>query len=152
MEAFAEPHVQGRLIEQLYREALLLADESRSYFEDERNVERDRLSPLGRVAYSCEAMKVTTRLLHSIAWLLTHRAVLAGELSRRDALDPSRRLGTAPVSGPDVLAMLPVAALALVRASQELHRRVARLDAAQADSAPLRSPVHAMRDRLATAF
>ncbi len=131
---------------------MLLADEARGYFDDFGRVERDGLPPLARVTFSCESLKVTTRLMHSIAWLLTQRAVIAGELQERDALDPSRRLGTAPISETQGLAGLPATALALVRASEDLHRRVARLDEAQIISTPLPSPVLSLQNRLETAF
>ena len=90
--------------------------------------------------------------MHVIAWLLTQRAVMAGELPMRDALDHSRRLGDAPVSDAAVLADLPPSASALVEASQDLHRRVARLDRAQAAPLEAESPARSMQDRLAMAF
>src|SRR3546814_3270981 len=71
--------------------------------------------------------------MHVIAWLLTQRAVAAGELPPRDALHPSRRLGAAPVSDGDAVSGMPAAAGQLVAASADLYRRVARLDAAQSD-------------------
>jgi regulator of CtrA degradation len=144
--------LERRLIDSLYVEAMLLADEARSYFDDRGRIERDRLEPLMRVVFSCESMKVTTRLMHVIAWLLTQRAVGAGELSRRDALDPSRRLGEGPTSDDSGLTALPDTARVLIAASDDLHRRVARLDAAQSEPPLVLSPARAMQDRLANAF
>src|SRR3546814_3631925 len=80
--------------------------------------------------------------MHVIAWLLTQRAVAAGELPPRDALHPSRRLGAAPVSDGDAVSGMPAAAGQLVAASADLYRRVARLDAAQSDAASPRSEEH----------
>ena len=57
---------------------MLLADEARGYFDDAGRGDRDSLDALGRVVFSCESMKVTTRLMHVIAWLLTQRAVAGG--------------------------------------------------------------------------
>ncbi|WP_174298653.1 DUF1465 family protein, partial [Sphingomonas bacterium] len=104
----AGTRLRQRLIDRLYTESMLLADEARSYFDDGGRVERDVLSPLSRVTFSCESLKVTTRLMYVIAWLLTQRAVMAGELPARDALDPSRRLGDAPVSDPAAIDGLPL--------------------------------------------
>ena len=59
---------------------MLLADEARSYFEGRARVDRDALDPWMRVGFSCESLKVTTRLMHVIAWLLARRAVAEGEL------------------------------------------------------------------------
>ena len=152
MNHAAESRVHGRLIDALYVEAMVLADEARGYFDEGGKADRDMLSPMARVAFSCESLKVTTRLMHIIAWLLTQRAVDAGELSRREALDPSRRLGPAPTTDAAVLAALPVAARALVMGSADLHRRVSRLDLSQDQVAPPPSPARSIQDRLAMAF
>lgn len=141
-----------RLIDTLYVDAMVLADEARSYFDETGRLERDLLEPMARVSFSCESLKVTTRLMHVIAWLLTQRAVDAGELQPRDALDPSRRLGPAPVSDAAAVAVMPRQAQALIAASAELYRRVGRLDAAQAGEIVVTSPARSMFDRLAMAF
>jgi len=146
-----DQRIQRRLIDSLYIEAMLLADEARSYFDEAGRAERDTLDPLIRVGFSCESLKVTTRLMHVIAWLLTQRAVDAGELGLRDALDPSRRLGDAPVFDADLVDALPDRARGLVTASADLHRRVGLLDRAQA-APQAQSPVHGLHDRLALAF
>nr|WP_156363798.1 DUF1465 family protein [Sphingomonas sp. Leaf357] len=140
-----------RLIDTLYVDAMVLADEARSYFDEAGRVEREALDPMARVSFSCESLKVTTRLMHVIAWLLTQRAVEAGELRAADALDPSRRLGPAPVSEPGAVASMPPQARALIAASAELYRRVARLDDSQAEIVAA-SPVQSLYARLAMAF
>ena len=145
-----DSRLHRRLVDALHVEAMLLADEARSYFDEAGRAEREALDPLDRVAFSCESLKVTTRLMHVIAWLLTQRAVDAGELRPRDALHPSRRLGEAPVS--DATAALPGRARALIEASADLHRRVARLDAAQEESVAVASPARSMQERLAAVF
>ncbi len=149
---FIESRVQRRLHDALYVEAMLLADEARSYFDDGSRVEREALPPMARVAFSCESLKVTTRLMHAIAWLLTQRAIVAGELRPREALDPARRLGTAPVSDALSLADMPLGARRLIDASIDLHRRVARLDAVQELDMAAISPARSMQQRLALAF
>jgi regulator of CtrA degradation len=148
----SEFRVHRRLIDSLYVEAMVLADEARGYFDQGARVEREALDPLGRVTFSCESLKVTTRLMHVIAWLLTQRAVDSGELSPRDALDPARRLGDAPVTEDQVIAQMPPDAQGLINASIDLHRRVARLDGAQVEPQPADSPVQWMQARLAMAF
>jgi regulator of CtrA degradation len=152
MASATESRIQRKLIDQLYVEAMVLADEARGYFDQAGRSDRDGLTPLQRVAFSCESLKVTTRLMHIIAWLLTQRAVDAGEMPRRDALDPSRRLGAAPQSDPAAVAAMPEPARALIEASAELYRRVARLDAAQVQDDAPPSPARTMLDRLSHAF
>ena len=145
-------HIHRRLVDTLYVDAMVLADEARSYFDEVGRLERDTLDPMARVAFSCESLKVTTRLMHIIAWLLTQRAVDAGELRVRDALDPSRRLGPAPVSDAEAVLAMPHSAQQLIAGSAALYRRVARLDEAQAGESAAPSPVRSLQDRLALAF
>lgn len=141
-----------RLIDSLYVESMLLADEARGYFDDAGRRDRDGLDSLSRVMFSCESMKVTTRLMHVIAWLLTQRAVANGELRAKDALDPSRRLGDAPETDEVAIGHLPDSARLLIGASIDLHRRVRRFDRAQAAPRMLQSPARTMIDRLEMAF
>ncbi|HEY5713474.1 MAG TPA: DUF1465 family protein, partial [Allosphingosinicella sp.] len=84
-----------RLVDGLYIEAMVLADEARSYFDTLGRDDRLSLDPIDRVGFSCESLKVTTRLMHVIAWLLTQRAVAAGELTPDQAGAEDRRLGPA---------------------------------------------------------
>lgn len=147
----SDPKIHPRLVSQLYTEAMLLADEARAYFDEGGRAEREALEPMARVAFSCESLKVTTRLMHVIAWLLTQRAVAAGEMPEADARAPSRRLGEAPYSDPSALAVVPPKARLLIDGSIELFRRTARLDATL-DAAPAPSPARDMLDRLRGAF
>lgn len=144
--------IAKRLIDGLYVEAMVLADEVRAYFDDRSRVTRDGLTPMDRVLFSCESLKVTTRLMHVIAWLLTQRAVEVGELSPEGARDPARCLGGMVLSDEAAIARLPEAARAYVEASVELHRRAARLEARLDDGVPPPSPVRQLHNRLARAF
>lgn len=140
-----------RVIDAHYLEAMLLADEARGYFDQAGRDDRTQLNPVLRVSFACESLKVTTRLMHVIAWLLTQRAVEAGEISSAAALNPSRRLGAPAVSDAEVLALLPERARDIADASTELFSRIARLDA-EMERENDGSPVHAMRERLSGAF
>src|SRR4030095_10857080 len=95
-----------KLVDSLYVEAMVLADEARSYFDSAARDDRLRLEPVDRGGFSCESLKVTTRLMHVIAWLLTQRAVTAGELTRAQAGQTDRRLGPAPTSDDALLPRL----------------------------------------------
>jgi regulator of CtrA degradation len=139
-----------KLVASLYTEAMLLADEARSYFDRNGREDRDSLPPADRVAFSCESLKVTTRLMHVIAWLLTQRAVEGGEISRAQARSPARRLGDAADTEEALLARLPEAAVALIAASRELYARVKRLDegGTGAGPEPQASPARSLMSRL----
>src|SRR5205085_1174264 len=123
-----QARITSRLIDSLYTEAMLLADEARSYFDDAGRDERSTLEPFARVGFGCESLKVTTRIMHIVAWLLTQRAVETGELRSRDGRRPERRLGHAQDSDPVVIATLPPAAQRLINSSADLYARVKRLD------------------------
>lgn len=152
IEAARTSQIQRRLIDSLYTEAMLLADEARGYFDQVGRNERESLDAMTRVVFSCESLKVTTRLMHVIAWLLTQRAVALGELPVSDGFHASRRLGLAPDTDQASFDAMPPAAQGLIVASMELYRRVARLDAHDMDQATPVSPARTMLDRLASAF
>jgi regulator of CtrA degradation len=141
-----------RLIDSLYVEAMVLADEVRSYFDQNGRVDRDALSPMLRVGFSCESLRVTTQLMHIIAWLLTRRAVAAGEISEAQAAAPERRLGRAQSGDPAMLEGLPEPARQVILATGDLYARVLRLDEEIDRAEPLHSPARSLMDRLAAAF
>ena len=144
--------ITPKLVHSLYVEAMVLADEARSYFDRHSREDRLKLDPVVRVGFSCESLKVTTRLMHVIAWLLTQRAVEAGEISAARARAPARRLGDAPESDLAMLEKLPESALSLVQASQELHARVKRLEEGSVSQEPQASPARSLLSRLERAF
>ncbi len=144
-----EARLHRHLIDALYVDAMLLADEARAYFDEGGRADREALDPMARVGFSCESLKVTTRLMHVIAWLLTQRAVAVGEMAPGDALDPARRLGPAPASDLPLVESLPVKAQELIRSSMDLFRRTALLDEGQAMAGQATSPVQSMLERLA---
>jgi len=137
-----------RLVESLYTEAMLLADEARTYFDVASRQERDGLDPFVRVGFACESLKVTTRLMHIIAWLLTQRAIETGELAVAGARRPERRLGHAGDSDPAVVEQLPPACRQLIAASSDLYHRVKRLDEDSLNDRPVASPARALMGRL----
>jgi regulator of CtrA degradation len=142
-----------RLTDSLYVDAMLLADEARSYFDARYSGDgREALKPFDRVLFSCESLKVTTRLMHIIAWLLTQRAVDAGELSLDQIREPSRRLGPAVASDDAGLRRLPDEARKLIATSMELYRRVERLDAGIGDGVVTSSPARHLLHRLSQSF
>lgn len=142
----------ARLVDSLYLEAMVLADEVRAYFDEPGRAERDALSPLARVSFSCESLKVTTRLMHVIAWLLVRKAVEAGELTPEQAREPGRRLGGAHDSDPQVVADLPPTARHLIAASRDLYDRVDRLDRDMGGFRAVPSPARSLVERLQQAF
>jgi regulator of CtrA degradation len=152
MDVTGHGQLTPKLIDALYVEAMVLADEARSYFDTLGRDDRLALDPLDRVGFSCESLKVTTRLMHVIAWLLTQRALAAGELSRAEAGSAERRLGTAADTDLALLARLPNNAAELIRASEELYGRVSRLDQGSFVDEPAASPARSLLSRLQRSF
>ena len=143
-----QARITPRLIDSFYTEAMLLADEARSYFDEAGRDERGTLEPFARVGFACESLKVTTRIMHIVAWLLTQRAVESGEIPERDGRRPERRLGHAQDSDPAVVEQLPEAARKLIGASADLYARVKRLDEGTLIEEPAQSPARALMGRL----
>lgn len=139
------------IIESLYSEALLLADEVRAVFSlrmgDQAADADDRLC----LALSSEGLKATTRIMHVLAWLLNQRAFFSGELNEAQL----RRYGRLPkdrVSRQEDLAVLEPATRALIEDTIQLHRRIARLDAAWSENFNAKPVIHNMHERLGRAL
>ena len=143
-----EARITPRLVDSLYTEAMLLADEARAYFDEAGRTVRDELDPFVRVGFACESLKVTTRIMHIVAWLLTQRAIESGEIPERQGRRPERRLGNANDSDPVIVAQLPEAAQRLIGASVDLYSRVKRLDEGTMFEEPAQSPARALMGQL----
>ncbi len=143
-----QARITSRLIDSLYTEAMLLADEARSYFDDIGRDERASLEPFARVGFACESLKVTTRIMHIVAWLLTQRAIESGEIGTIEGRRPERRLGHAQDSDSAVVVQLPPAAQRLINASADLYARVKRIDEGSLETEAPQSPARALMGRL----
>ena len=143
-----QARITSRLIDSLYTEAMLLADEARHYFDEAGRDERAMLEPFARVGFACESLKVTTRIMHIVAWLLTQRAIEWGEIPSRDGRRAERRLGHAQDSDATVVASLPPAAQKLINSSADLYARVKRLDEGGLEAEAPQSPARALMGRL----
>ena len=149
METLAH-ELTPKLLDSLYTEAMLLADEARSYFD------RDQMSNILpaeiAVAFSCESLKVTTRLMHSIAWLLNQKALRAGEITPDDAYSDARDLGYSPASDSFQVGRFPQQAQLLIAASEDLYFRLQRFSSKmRTGTAPVSEPLM-MMDRLRASF
>jgi regulator of CtrA degradation len=147
-ETEARAELTPRVIDSLYVEAMVLADEARAYFDSAGRDDRLSLDPKVRIGFACESLKVTTRLMQIVAWLMTRRAIAAGELPAQAGSSPERRLGDAPESDEAVLPLLPESALALIRSSQELYDRIRRIDDGAAPDEQQASPARSLLSRL----
>ena len=143
-----EVRITSRLVDSLYTEAMLLADEARSYFDDAGRDDRAGLEPFARVGFACESLRVTTRIMHIVAWLLTQRAIESGEIPMRDGRRRETRVGHAQESDPAVVVQLPEAAQRLITASVDLYARIKRIDDGNVETQVPQSPARALMGRL----
>ena len=141
------------IVEALYSEALVLADEARAAFDlSGRLSAAGENEDLARIALSCEALRTTTRMMHAIAWLLNQRAYFAGELSefqlRRHGRLPARQ----PDGPADHLALLGPELEDLIGRTRRFYARIERLDRAWRDHFAMHpAAIHRLRERLGSA-
>lgn len=135
------------IIEALYSEALILADDVRAVFALGTHEPLPGENATVRLALSTEGLKTTTRMMHILAWLLNQRAFFSGELSENQV----RTHGTLP---PDreadskALDALEPETCELIAETERLHQRIARLDEAWRSGFEMASPARAIHSRL----
>ncbi|APG63636.1 hypothetical protein LPB140_05960 [Sphingorhabdus lutea] len=159
----AKHQMTAKLVDSLYTEAMLLADEARSYFDQYRH--SDDVPAFLSVSFSCESLKVTTRLMHVIAWLLNQKAYFAGEFeTEKSAFNfaekekknapPHFDLGHAAPSDEAVIVQFPQEAQSIITSSIDLYNRLSRLSdqLAGAIVAENRPAPHLMVEKLRSSF
>ena len=115
-----------------FDEALALTREARDYLAYQEKADLSELSPVGRMAASCESMRMTARMTQVVAWLLVQKAVHAGDLTREEATQPKYRLAGREICDdvePLAVEPLPDRLAELLTRSHQMYRRIARLDA-----------------------
>jgi regulator of CtrA degradation len=122
---------QTAIFTRTYDETLNMIVEARNYMThvEPRVSRRRRGHP--DLRFSCEALRVTSRLTQVMAWLMLQRAVLYGEISAEEACLECNRL-----SGRDVCLYtdsieddsLPAGLRSLLERSYRLYQRVSRLE------------------------
>lgn len=149
--------IAEKLIDELYLEAMVLADEARSYLELSGMGNRDDVEPLTRIQLSCESLKITTRLMQVIAWLLTRRALARGEIDAVEAASEKYRLGDAAPTDQRSTLAFPSDMRVLIAASESLYQRALRLEeqlvgGPQEHRSAAGSPARDLMHRLESAF
>lgn len=112
-------------------ETMALLAESRRYLIDRAETETKARPVDQGLVSSMETMRLVARLTQVLAWLLTHRAVHAGEMSLWEATRPERRLGGHSLCNTDTGfedSGLPDELRRLLQRSLSLYQRIARLD------------------------
>ena len=150
MHPMSTQRIHRQVVEELYEETLVLADEARAMFDMRNREPGEPEDSAGRIALSIEGLRTTTRLMNLLAWLLNQRAFFAGELSEAQV----KRCGPLAVdrsSDPVQMARLELATRALIRESERLYARAGRLDW-QLQRHETDGQARALQGRLASAF
>jgi regulator of CtrA degradation len=148
------------LFRRTFDEGMALVEETARYLDGPGRVDARALSRKGAILYAGESMRLTTRMMQAASWLLVQRAVNDGDMEPDQAASSRYRLGSreiclgAPSEHGEEL--LPEALRDLLARSENLYRRILRLDeilfADGAEPLPRTSGVHAHLDRLEQAF
>ena len=147
------------LFERTFDEGMSLVEETAKYLDGRGRQESKDLPRKAALLYAGESMRVTTRLMQAASWLLVQRAVHDGDMEAEDAHSDRYRLGSKDIclGGNGVgIELLPPMLQDLLTRSDNLYRRIARLDdvlfanSLKSQSAP--SAVQAQMGRLEKAF
>jgi regulator of CtrA degradation len=123
--------IGSALFERTFEEGMSLVEETARYLDGRGRQESRDLPRKIAMLYAGESMRVTTRLMQAASWLLVQRAVHDGDMDAQDAAGERYRLGSKEIclggSGEGV-ELLPAMLQDLLGRSDNLYRRIARLD------------------------
>lgn len=122
---------QTAFFDKTYNETMALLVEVRNYLMHREPRDRGTLVAVDRLRLCGETMRITARLTQVMAWLLTQRAVHAGEITQTQALADPNALADLDVCMSEAAydaSGLPASVVDLSSRSRKLYVRVARLD------------------------
>ncbi|HKY17343.1 MAG TPA: DUF1465 family protein [Rhizomicrobium sp.] len=143
------------MFDRTFDEGMALVEETARYLDGKGREDARGLPRQAAMLYAGESMRVTTRLMQAASWLLVQRAVRDGDMERSDALNDRYRLGSREIclgQSPEDISPLPTELRDLLGRSDNLYRRIARLEDILfgEGQAPLGARAHI--DTLAQAF
>ena len=119
------------MFDRTFDEGMGLVEETARYLDGKGREEARALPRKAAMLYAGESMRVTTRLMQAASWLLVQRAVRDGDMARADALHDRYRLGSREIClgvCAEETDPLPAQLRDLLERSENLYRRIARLD------------------------
>jgi regulator of CtrA degradation len=125
--------IDSALFERTFDEGMSLVEETARYLDGRGREESRELPRNAALLYAGESMRVTTRLMQAASWLLIQRAVREGEIRAEDAASERYRLGSKEICFGGLgenLESLPKTLCDLLDRSEQLYRRIARLEEA----------------------
>src|SRR6202050_649119 len=123
--------MDSMLFDRTFDEGMSLVEETARYLDGRGRAESRDLPRKAALLYAGESMRVTTRLMQAASWLLIQRAVHEGEMGPDDAASERYRLGSKEIclgGRGEGVELLPIMLQNLLERSDNLYRRIARLD------------------------
>lgn len=114
-----------------YEEAQQLLIEARDYIATEEKADLAELLPGDRLRLSRETCRLTSRITNIMSWFFARKAVLAGEITPYEAMEPPYVLERDEIladGDPAAYEDLPEMLMELMERSHRLYIRVVRLD------------------------
>ena len=147
--------IGSALFDKTFEEGMSLVEETAKYLDGRGREESRELPRRIAMLYAGESMRVTTRLMQAASWLLVQRAVHDGDMDASDAAGDRYRLGSKDIclgGGVDGTDELPAKLQDLLKRSDSIYRRIARLDDVMFRGGAQATGVQAQFDRLERAF
>jgi regulator of CtrA degradation len=147
--------IDTAMFDRTFDEGMALVEETARYLDGKGREEARNLPRKAAMLYAGESMRVTTRLMQAASWLLVQRAVRDGDMDRSDALHDRYRLGSREIClgvCAEETDELPVQLQDLLGRSENLYRRIARLDDVLFGEGKAPSGARGQMDALAQAF
>ena len=147
--------IDTAMFDRTFDEGMALVEETARYLDGKGREEARTLPRKAAMLYAGESMRVTTRLMQAASWLLVQRAVRDGDMDRSDALHDRYRLGSREIClgvCAEETDELPVQLQDLLGRSDNLYRRIARLDDVLFGAAEVPPGARGQMDDLAQAF
>ena len=147
--------IDSAMFDRTFDEGMALVEETARYLDGKGREEARALPRKVSMLYAGESMRVTTRLMQAASWLLVQRAVRDGDMERSDAMNERYRLGSREIClgycAEDVTP-LPEQLKDLLERSDNVYRRLARLDDVLFGEAEAPLGARGQFDALARAF
>ena len=143
------------LFEKTFDEGMALVEETARYLDGGGREESRGLPRKAAMLYAGESMRVTTRLMQAASWLLVQRAVHDGDMDADAASSDRYRLGSREIclgKSAEGVETLPPTLQDLLEKSDNLYRRIARLDDVLFGQGVPYSGARGQQDALAQAF
>lgn len=143
--------LDGPFLEKSYDEAMALVHAAAQYLEGVGKAERAALPDPLRAVFTGESLRMTTRLMQAVAWLMTQRALAAGEITAAEAMAPAQRLSgrevclAPPLAGSEEL---PATLVGMLQESRRIYERIARIEERMLATEAAENPVHQMLNRI----